>query len=69
MTAESWLFDTNILVYLFDEKTPDRQATARSLWERACREATPLSQHPGTPAVLCDRYQGGQTRLAGSDGA
>ena len=42
MTAERWFFDTNVLVYLFDAKTPDKQAAARSLWDRACREATPV---------------------------
>jgi predicted nucleic acid-binding protein len=42
MTGERWFFDTNILVYLFDAKTPAKQATSRSLWERACREAEPV---------------------------
>jgi predicted nucleic acid-binding protein len=42
MTAERWFFDTNILVYLFDATTPDKQAAARSLWDKACREATPV---------------------------
>lgn len=42
MTVERWFFDTNVLVYLFDAKTPDKQATARRLWERACREAVPV---------------------------
>lgn len=42
MTAERWFFDTNILVYLFDAKTPGKQAPARNLWDRACREATPV---------------------------
>jgi predicted nucleic acid-binding protein len=42
MTAERWFFDTNILVYLFDAKTADKQAAARTLWDRACREATPV---------------------------
>ncbi len=42
MTGERWFFDTNVLVYLFDAKAPDKQATARSLWDRACREAAPV---------------------------
>lgn len=42
MIGERWFFDTNILVYLFDAKTPEKQATARSLWDRACREAEPV---------------------------
>jgi len=42
MTAERWFFETNILVYLFDAETPDKQAAARRLWVRACREATPV---------------------------
>jgi predicted nucleic acid-binding protein len=42
MIAERWFFDTNILVYLFDAKTPDKQATARGLWDRACRDASPV---------------------------
>jgi predicted nucleic acid-binding protein len=42
MTGERWFFDTNILVYLFDAKTPGKRATARSLWDRACREAEPV---------------------------
>lgn len=42
MTGERWFFDTNVLVYLFDAKAPDKQATARSLWDRACREAIPV---------------------------
>jgi predicted nucleic acid-binding protein len=42
MTDERWFLDTNVLVYLFDAKTPDKQAIARSLWDRACREAVPV---------------------------
>ncbi len=42
MNGERWFFDTNILVYLFDHKEPDKQATARHLWERACRHAVPM---------------------------
>jgi len=42
MTAERWFFDTNILVYLFDAKTPDKQAKARGLWSQACKERTPV---------------------------
>jgi len=42
MTGERWFFDTNILVYLFDAKTSEKQAVARRLWERACREALPV---------------------------
>jgi len=42
MSGERWFFDTNILVYLFDAKTPDKQAAGRRLWERACREAIPV---------------------------
>jgi predicted nucleic acid-binding protein len=42
MTGERWFFDTNVLVYLFDAKTPRKQATAQSLWGRACREAAPV---------------------------
>jgi predicted nucleic acid-binding protein len=42
MTGERWFFDTNILVYLFDAKAPDKRATARALWDRACREAVPI---------------------------
>lgn len=42
MNGERWFFDTNVLVYLFDAKATNKQATARSLWEKACREAVPL---------------------------
>jgi len=42
MIGERWFFDTNVLVYLFDAKAPDKQAVARSLWDRACREAAPV---------------------------
>jgi len=42
MTGERWFFDTNILVYLFDAKAPEKQAVARRLWDRACREAVPV---------------------------
>lgn len=42
MSGERWFFDTNILVYIFDAKAPDKQAAARRLWERACREAVPV---------------------------
>jgi len=42
MTGERWFFDTNILVYLFDAKAPDKQAVARRLWDRACRQAVPV---------------------------
>jgi len=42
MTAERWFFDTNILVYLFDARTPDKPVAARRLWEQACHEAEPV---------------------------
>jgi predicted nucleic acid-binding protein len=42
MSAERWFFDTNILVYLFDRAAAEKQAMAQALWERACREATPV---------------------------
>lgn len=42
MNGERWFFDTNVLVYLFDAKAPDKQAASRGLWEQACREAVPL---------------------------
>ena len=42
MNGERWFFDTNVLVYLFDRNAPGKQAAARSLWDKACREATPI---------------------------
>ena len=42
MNGKRWFFDTNVLVYLFDPNAPDKQAAATSLWEKACREATPI---------------------------
>jgi len=42
MSGERWFFDTNILVYLFDRNAPEKRGAARSLWERACRETTPV---------------------------
>jgi len=42
MNGERWFFDTNVLVYLFDTNAPEKQAAARSLWDKACREATPI---------------------------
>ncbi|NEX19873.1 PIN domain-containing protein [Thiorhodococcus mannitoliphagus] len=42
MSAERWFLDTNVLVYLFDAKEPDKQAIAQSLWRRACQEAIPV---------------------------
>lgn len=42
MIDERWFFDTNVLVYLFDVTAPETQAAARGLWEKACREASPV---------------------------
>ena len=42
MNGERWFFDTNVLVYLFDTNAPEKKAAARSLWDKACREATPI---------------------------
>jgi len=42
MNGERWFFDTNILVYLFDRHAPEKQAAAQGLWNKACREATPI---------------------------
>ncbi len=42
MAGERWFFDTNVLVCLFDAKAAEKQAAAHRLWERACREATPV---------------------------
>lgn len=42
MTVERWFFDTNVLVYLFDQKAPKKRAMAQDLWDRACREAVPV---------------------------
>lgn len=33
MNAERWFVDTNVLVYLFDSDSPDRQAKARRILE------------------------------------
>ena len=42
MSDERWFFDTNVLVYLFDRKAPDKRQLAQALWERAIDEATPV---------------------------
>ncbi|MEA3410393.1 MAG: PIN domain-containing protein [Pseudomonadota bacterium] len=42
MTGDRWFFDTNVLIYLFDTKAPDKQATAHNLWDQACRKAAPV---------------------------
>lgn len=33
MNAERWFVDTNVLVYLFDSDSPDKQAKARRILE------------------------------------
>lgn len=42
MIVERWFFDTNVLVYLFDAKAPEKQRIARELLERAAAEAQPV---------------------------
>ncbi len=42
MTAERWFFDTNILVYLFDAKAPEKQRVAQDLLRKAVNEAQPV---------------------------
>ena len=42
MNAERWFFDTNILVYLFDPQTPEKQIAAGKLWQKASDEAIPV---------------------------
>ncbi len=42
MNAERWFFDTNILVYLFDPQTPEKQLAAGKLWQSASDEAIPI---------------------------
>ncbi len=42
MTAERCFFDTNILVYLFDAKAPDKQRVAQELLRKAVDEALPV---------------------------
>jgi predicted nucleic acid-binding protein len=42
MTAERWFFDTNVLVYLFDAKAPEKQRLAQDLFRRAVDEAQPV---------------------------
>ncbi len=42
MTVDRWFFDTNILVYLFDEKAHEKQQIARQLLKKATTEAQPV---------------------------
>lgn len=42
MTAERWFFDTNVLVYLFDAKAPEKQRLAQDLFRSAVGEAQPV---------------------------
>jgi predicted nucleic acid-binding protein len=42
MTSERWFFDTNVLVYLFDAKAPEKQRLAQGLFRKAVDEAQPV---------------------------
>lgn len=42
MNDERWFFDTNILVYPFDPRAPEKQLAAGKLWQRALDEAIPI---------------------------
>jgi len=42
MTVERWFFDTNILVYLFDEKAPTKQQIVQELLKKAITDAVPV---------------------------
>jgi len=42
MNGEHWFFDTNVLVYLFDRKAPEKRATALGFWSRACADGVPV---------------------------
>jgi predicted nucleic acid-binding protein len=43
MTAELWFFDTNVVVYLFDEKSPKKT----TLSDRLGRNGLPAALHYG----------------------
>ncbi len=42
MTSERWFFDTNVLVYLFDAKAPEKQRLAQDLFRKAVDDAQPV---------------------------
>ncbi|MGB1110116.1 MAG: PIN domain-containing protein [Gammaproteobacteria bacterium] len=42
MTSERWFFDTNILVYVYDESAPSKQIQAKALWKKAINTHTPV---------------------------